>query len=369
MKSSLAHSPQRIAVIGLGVIGGSLGLAIKHYRPEIHVVGFDTGTVMDRARKRGAIDSAAKTLKHAVERADIVFLCTPISTILSLLPRVARFIQPHAVVTDVGSVKGIIQARAKKLFTSKGAFIGGHPMAGSEGSGIEYADALLFQNAVYVLCLENGKNPAVKTLAALVRSIGARVMVMNANEHDRIAATISHLPQLLAVTMMNLAGQKNRSNPEFLQLAAGGFRDITRIASSPFPMWKDILRYNRTQIASVVKEIASQLHVMENDVRLDKPAHLLRKFRSAKSLRDAIPKNSKGFLHPLHDIYVWVNDTPGALSRITTALFRAGINIHDIELLKIREGEVGTFRFSFDSAEDARAAKRTLLKTFKLKLQ
>ncbi len=386
MKSSRLHFPERIAIIGLGVIGGSLGLAIKQYRPKIHVIGFDSPKVMDRARKRGAVDVSAATLKQAVENADVVFLCMPISSILSLLPRIARFVPSHAIVTDVGSVKEVVQSQAEKFFKTKeiprkpdqlrrsplrpmAEFIGGHPMAGSEGSGIEYADALLFQNAVYVLCPLNKKNAAAKKLASLVRSIGARVLVMGAEEHDRVAATISHLPQLLAVAMMNLTGQKNKSNPAFLQLAAGGFRDMTRIASSPFPMWNDILRYNRSQIAFVLKEMAAQLRVMNSDLFQQKPVHMQQRFRSAKSLRDAIPKSTKGFLHPLHDMYVWVEDTPGALSRITTALFRAGINIHDIELLKIREGEVGTFRFSFDSADDARKAKRALLKTLKLKVQ
>jgi prephenate dehydrogenase len=386
MKSSSSQFPERIAIIGLGVIGGSLGLAIKskiplgQYRPKVHVVGFDSPKVMARARKRGAIDVAAKSLKHAVEHADIVFLCTPISSILSLLPRVARFIPSHAIITDVGSVKGIVQAHAKKYFRANGIFIGGHPMAGSEGSGIDYADALLFQNAVYVLCPLRKENPAVKKLAAFVQSIGARVLVMSADEHDRVAATVSHLPQLLAVALMNQAGQKNErrgrhgvkrhtSNPAFLQLAAGGFRDMTRIASSPFPMWKDILRYNRTQIASVLKKMTAQLRAVNSDLFRQKPVRMQQRFRSAKSLRDAIPKSTKGFLHPLHDMYVWVEDTPGALSRITTVLFRAGINIHDIELLKIREGEAGTFRFSFDSADDVRKAKRALLKTLKLKVQ
>ncbi|MDE3059115.1 MAG: prephenate dehydrogenase [Bacteroidota bacterium] len=380
MKSSSRHFPQHVAIIGLGVIGGSLGLAIKRYRPEIHVAGFDSPKVMARARKRRAIDSAAGTLKHAVASADIVFLCTPISSILSLLPRVAKFVQPHTVVTDAGSVKGVVQLRAKKIFGAKGIFIGGHPMAGSEGSGIDYADALLFQNAVYVLCpnlplsppwrgIKGEDHSAMNVLAALVQSIGARVLVMSAGEHDRVAATISHLPQLLAVALTNLAGRKSKSHPAFLQLAAGGFRDMTRIASSPFPMWNDILRCNRSQIALVLNEMTAQLRAINRDLVRQKSGPMQRRFRSAKLLRDAIPKNSKGFLHPLHDIYVWVDDMPGALAKITTALFRAGINIHDIELLKIREGEAGTFRFSFDSADDAQKAKSALVKNLRLKVQ
>ena len=142
----------KIAIIGLGVIGGSLGLAIKQNNPRVTIVGFDSAAVLRRARKRRVIDIAAPSLRSAVSDAEIVFLCTPVESILKLLPKVSRFILPHTIVTDVGSVKGVVQTCAKKYFTSHGVFIGGHPMAGSEGSGVEYADGLLFQNAVYVLC-------------------------------------------------------------------------------------------------------------------------------------------------------------------------------------------------------------------------
>jgi prephenate dehydrogenase len=178
----------KIAIIGLGVIGGSLGLAIKQNNPRVTVVGFDSPSVLRRARKRRAIDISAPSLRSAVSDAEIVFLCTPVDAILKLLPDVSRFISPTTIVTDVGSVKGVVQSCAKKYFASHGVFIGGHPMAGSEGSGIEYADGLLFQNAVYVLCPPLGSGKKIQPLAALLKSIGARVLTMDAREHDRVAA-------------------------------------------------------------------------------------------------------------------------------------------------------------------------------------
>ena len=346
---------QRVAIIGLGLIGGSLGLAIKQSIPRVRIIGFDSPDVMRRARKRSAIDTAASSLADAVCSADIVFICTPVDSILKLLPAVERFVQPHAIVTDVGSVKGVVHSQAKKYFTSRGIFIGGHPMAGSEGSGIDHADPLLFQNAVYVLCPLRKKSN-VQPLIALLKKIGARILIMDAGEHDRAAAAISHLPQLIAVSLMNRAAKKNQRKPAFLQLAAGGFRDMTRIASSPFPIWKDILKHNKRDVRLSLMELEKALRDFDKDLKEESLSRIGRKFVRAKSFRDSIPKNSKGFLHPTHDIYVWVNDKPGVLAEITSALFDKRINISDIELVKIREGQGGTFRLSFETHETAQKA-------------
>ena len=350
----------KIAIIGLGVIGGSLGLAIKQTDSGNTIVGFDSPGVLRRAKKRKAIDVAAPSLRAAVSDAEIVFLCTPVDSILKLLSDVSRFISSTTIVSDVGSVKGVVQASAKRYFRSRGIFIGGHPMAGSEGSGIEYADALLFQNAVYVLCPPRGRAKETRLLAALLKSIGARVLTMDAREHDRVAAAISHLPQLLAVGLMDSASRKNKGNPAFLQLAAGGFRDMTRIASSPFPVWKDILSNNRKETKRALQEFEKLLRQFRKRLNQRSLSDVGKKFLRAKSFRDSIPKNTKGFLHSLHDLFVWVDDKPGTLSTMTTTLFRSGININDIELLKVREGQGGTFRLSFESGETARMAAKSL---------
>jgi len=350
----------KIAIIGLGVIGGSLGLAIKQNNPRVTVVGFDSPTVLRRARKRRAINISAPSLRSAVSDAEIVFLCTPVDTILKLLPNVSRFISSTTLVTDVGSVKGVVQSCAKKYFASHGVFIGGHPMAGSEGSGIEYADGLLFQNAVYVLCPPLGSGKKIQPLAALLKSIGARVLTMDAREHDHVAAAISHLPQLIAVSLMDNAARMNERNPAFLQLAAGGFRDMTRIASSPFHVWKDILSNNRDETMRALREFEKLLGQFRKGLHQGSLSDVGKKFLRAKSFRDSIPKNTKGFIHSLHDLFIWVDDKPGMLATMTATLFRSGININDIELLKVREGQGGTFRLSFESGEAARLAAKSL---------
>lgn len=355
-----AGAIRSVAIIGLGVIGGSLAMAIRKSDPSIRITAYAREKALEAARKKRIADIYTGSIPEAVATVDCVFICTPVHTILDLLPEVALCIRPGTLVTDVGSTKEAICLYAKKLFSRSGSFIGGHPMAGSEGSGIEYADALLFQNAVYVLCPVAGT--PTDALARLIQSFGARVMVMKPAEHDRIAACISHVPQLTAVALMNAAGKKNETNGAFLQLAAGGFRDMTRIASSPYDMWNDILATNTKQIGRALSELQAVLFRFEQQLGDRDLTSFKRDFTKAKTLRDRIPKNVKGFLAPLFDIYVSAEDRPGILAEITGALAKAKVNIKDIELLKIREGESGTFRMGFNSAEAADKAIVVLAK-------
>ena len=343
-----------VAIIGLGVIGGSLAMALRQKFPDVHIIGCARERALAAAREKAIADTYTSSVADASAAADLVFICTPVHTILEMLPEIASAVQAHTIVTDVGSTKEAVCLYAKKLFRKKGVFIGGHPMAGSEGSGIAFADALLFQNAVYVLCPEGSADAA--PLASLVQSFGARVMIMKPLEHDRIAACISHVPQLAAVALMNLAGGKNKTNEAYLQLAAGGFRDMTRIASSQYAMWNDILATNTKQIRAALSGLEEILFRFEQHLNNRDLRSFEREFTKAKTLRDAIPKNVKGFLAPLCDVYVKAEDRPGILAEITVALATNGINIKDIELLKVREGESGTFRMGFASAADADAA-------------
>ncbi|HLP15863.1 MAG TPA: prephenate dehydrogenase [Bacteroidota bacterium] len=351
-----------VAIIGLGVIGGSLALAIRRADPTITIIGYARERALEAARTRSIADVYTGDVTEAVRTADCVFVCTPVHTILDLLPEIARVVKPQTIVTDVGSTKEAVCLYAKKLFRRNGIFIGGHPMAGSEGSGIGYADALLFQNAVYVLCPVSARPEASRRLAMLVQSFGARVFLMKPGEHDRIAACISHVPQLAAVALMQTAGKKNETNGAYLQLAAGGFRDMTRIASSPYGMWNDILATNSLQIKRALSDLQAVLFRFERQLGDRNFSAFNRDFTKAKTLRDRIPKNVKGFLAPLFDVYVSAEDRPGILATITSALARAGVNIKDIELLKIREGESGTFRLGFESEAAAECAITVLAK-------
>jgi prephenate dehydrogenase len=358
----------RIAIVGVGLMGGSLGLAFKKHRPDLHITGYDRSDVLEQAVQRGAIDTAAAEPEEAVAEADAVFLAVPLSKMPGLMETVAPHLKSDAILTDVGSVKSPILHQAKDVLPSRITYVGGHPMAGSEKGGIAHADAFLFENATYVLCPPSGMTAAEFTsdysaFVDLIRLTGARLLILSAERHDRIAAVVSHLPQLLAVTLMNYAAELNAEDDAFLRLAAGGFRDMTRIASSPFDIWRDIIAGNESHILDALAGFATTFQKMRNRVFAEELDELQDSFESARKVRDTIPKNTKGFLYPLADIYVYAEDEPGVLLTITRTLFEARLNIKDIELLKIREGTGGAFRLSFvdeASADAAIAALRAI---------
>jgi prephenate dehydrogenase len=341
---------RNITIIGVGVIGGSLGLAIKKHFPTAHIVGVDKQDVLKKALRRGAIDEGTRDLRKALSAADIVFLATPVSVIQKVLPKVAAFAPPRCLVTDVGSVKRSIMRRALKLFPT-GNFVGGHPMAGVELSGVDAAHPLLFENAVYVLSpMKSNQVGMLRRLADFLKELGARVVVLDPKTHDEVASAVSHLPQLTAVALTNVAGKEHRSGKRHLRLAAGGFRDLTRIASSRPEMWKDILEFNRDEIDKSLVLLIRELERYRTYLRRGSK-ELPGKFRSARAIRDSIPKSMKGFLHPLAELYVFVKDQPGMMAKMTSVLAKAEINIKDIELVKVREGRGGTFRLAFESKE------------------
>lgn len=361
-RSARIDSPfRRITVIGVGVIGGSLGLAIRKRFRDVTVTGVDRPAVLRKAIARGAIDVAERSISSAVERADLVFLATPISTILRLLPDIARSAGPRTIVTDVGSVKRSIVRTAQKCFAHS-TFIGGHPMAGVELSGIEAAHPLMFENAVYVLTpLPNHRSAGVRRFARFLSELGARVVQLDPDLHDEVVSVVSHLPQLTAVALTNVAGRRHHSSPRYLRLAAGGFRDLTRIASSRPEIWHDILSSNRDEIGRTLDLMIRELQTYRKALSKEgRPFAYM--FREARKIRGSIPKSMKGFLNPLEEIYVFVKDQPGMLAKLTVALTRAKINIKDLELMKIREGRGGTFRLAFDSREVAAKAVAVLRK-------
>jgi prephenate dehydrogenase len=236
-------------------------------------------------------------------------------------------------------------------------------MAGAETSGIDAADALLFENAVYTLCLpegvgEDALSGPLAPVVDLVEATGAQPLVIDAGRHDRIAAWVSHLPQLIAVTLMNMVDDLDDDIGR--QLAAGGFRDMTRIASSPFEMWRDVLVGNQGRVLDALGDLSRSIRTLRNRLIEDDVEGLGEAFEQAADARSEIPRNQKGFLQPLHDVLVRAEDQPGELHAITGHLLDAGLNVRDVELLKFREGTGGTFRLGFESHKDAAQAVDTL---------
>jgi prephenate dehydrogenase len=349
-----------IAIVGVGLIGGSLGLAFKRVGIGGRIIGISRDATLERAVDQGAIDEGVtyNDLEAGVSEADWVFLCTPISRILELLPGCLGAAKEGSIVTDVGSTKRAVVEVARQQGRTDVSFIGGHPMAGSEWKGVDAADPFLFQNAIYVLTPSEDADPdAIDRLGGVTSQIGAHVIKMDAETHDRVAAAISHLPQMMATALVGLVGRRNETDDLSLKMAAGGFRDMTRIASSPYDMWRDICRTNAVPIRDAIDSYIDVLAALKG--RIEDEA-LEQDFAYANEIRDTIPKDSKGFLNPLHELMLVVEDKPGVIAEVATSLSDVDINIKDIEVLKVREGEGGSLRLGFGASEDKERAGQIL---------
>ncbi len=356
----------RLALLGTGLIGGSLGLVWSQRRPDTTIVGHDRPEVLERAEERGAIDVKAADSITAVSDADLVVLATPVASILRLMETIADDLPEGCLVTDVASVKQPVLEQAEDVLPDHVGFLSGHPMAGAEHSGIDHADPLLFENAVYSLCLpedtdEDALEGSLAPIVDLVEATGGRPLVLDAARHDRLVAAVSHVPQLLSVTLVNLVATTDDEDENLaLRLAGGGFRDMTRIAASPFEMWRDVLVGNEGAIHDALSRFRRLLRQMRNRLIEEDLDALDDLFDDARTAREAIPQDSKGFLHPLSDIYVRAPDQPGVIHDLTGYLLEAKINIKDIELQTLREGTGGTFRLAFEDGAEAEEAVAVL---------
>lgn len=350
-----------ISIIGCGLMGGSLGLALKMANTEVHITGWDTPGTLESAVQRGAIDTPATSLDAALETADLVILATPLSSTMSIIEEMQGRLSPHTWVHDLCSVKGPVAAKIRGTLKHD-RFLGGHPMTGSEKSGIRFADAALYENATYVVCPgpDMPRDDSYDALVSLLGATGAMLLEMETDTHDRIAAHVSHVPQLLSVLLVNLADQARSRDPHVLRLAAGGFRDMTRIAGSPFPMWEDILQTNRYEVMEALTHFSGELKKLMTQLEEGNFDEIGDRFRAAEQTRDFIPVDGKGFLKPLADVFVFTEDRPGALVTLTSALFEAALSIKDIELLRIRENRGGTFRIGFETSSQAADAIKVL---------
>ncbi len=362
----MPSSIDRVSILGLGLIGGSLGLSWKAQRPDVERIGYDrdAGTCR-RAVERGAVDESVDTLEAAVAGADLVVLATPPAAMLRLMAEMSPYLAPGALVTDVGSVKQVVAGQAEEVLPAGSCYVGGHPMAGSEKNGIDHADPFLFQNATYILCPPPGYGDERfahehAPLLDLIRATGAQILLMNAARHDRIAAAVSHLPQLLAVVLAQMAGDLHEDDPAVLDLAAGGFRDMTRIASSPFDLWHEVLVANHSAVLDVLAQFAARLGRLRGRLAAEDLGALQTAFDEAHHAREQIPRHTKGYLYPLSDLYVYAEDRPGTLARLTQAVYDAGVNLKDLELLNIPEATGGAFRAGFADPADAQAARKAL---------
>jgi prephenate dehydrogenase len=250
----------RLAIVGVGLIGASLGRAIRRARPGVEIRGYDPRPAP--ANVPTGVDRWVASPEAAFDEADLVVLAAPVGAILDLVPVAARLCPARALVTDTGSSKVEICRAARAAFLAPAGphFIGGHPMAGSERRGAGAADPDLLAGAPYALCDEGSAPPAKRqAFEALLRDAGARPVGIDAAAHDRIVARISHLPQVVAVALASFLDEGAERDPRLAELAGGGLRDLLRVASSPYSVWKDILRSNAGEVRAGIEVLVGRL--------------------------------------------------------------------------------------------------------------
>jgi prephenate dehydrogenase len=257
----MAESPFRcVTILGTGLIGGSFGLALRSKFPDISITGWDTPSVLARARALGAISEISGDPFESLDAADLVYLALPISMTIEILPAVAKAVAPDALVTDACSTKTVICRAAEKVFQERGRFLGGHPVAGREVSGIENASAELFGGARYALIAnEDDADPRVRKFVELVRAIGAEPMFLDAETHDWAAGIVSHLPQLVSVALARVVLDETDETRLPASLAGRGLRDATRLAGSPYDVWRDICLTNNDNIARALDRVSQAI--------------------------------------------------------------------------------------------------------------
>ncbi|HVE46595.1 MAG TPA: prephenate dehydrogenase [Acidimicrobiales bacterium] len=328
---SEGHAPaSKAVVVGTGLMGASIGMALR--ARGWHVTGQDTDARRaQRALELGALDSVDETGQGS--GAEITFVATPVSSI----PTVAKAaLAAGGLVTDVGSVKGPIVASV-----ASSRFVGGHPMAGSEQEGVEGADPELFEGATWVLTPTTGTDPAAfARVRAVISSLGADVVAIPPERHDELVAVVSHVPHLAAATLMGIAAEGATEHAAMLRLAAGGFRDMTRIAAGHPGIWPDICAENRSAIVAALDRFVTALGEVRDVVLAGDRARLLEVLERARVARTNLPARAPR-PEDLAEVRVPVPDRPGAAAQVLTLAAELAINVVDMETAHSVEGDRG----------------------------
>ena len=351
-----------VLIVGLGLIGGSIALSIREEHDAL-IRGFDISEEqLKMALSLEVIDEAVSSIEEGIKEADLIILATPVLKTEQLIGDLARYdLKPGAIVTDVGSTKTRIVEQANCLKAKGVSFIGGHPMAGSHKSGVEAARAHLFENAFYILTPAEGTDVrAIIQLQNWLKGTKATFIELTPTQHDRLAGAVSHFPHIIAASLVHQVAKIEGEDPLVSRLAAGGFRDITRIASSSPTMWRDILLHNKESMLQLLESWMNEMDTVKTMIEAENANDIYTYFQDAKSFRDGLPVREKGAIPAFYDLFVDVPDHPGVISDVTSILAQHQISLTNIRILEIRENIMGVLRLSFRSEEDRQRARQNL---------
>ncbi|QUG41420.1 prephenate dehydrogenase [Psychrobacillus sp. INOP01] len=345
---------QTVFIIGLGLIGGSLALGLKRNK-DVRIIGYDAnGHTLRTAKRISVIDEMATNIEDGTEFADVIVFATPVSETIRLMNELPKWqLKNEVIVTDTGSTKKEIMKTAISLRERGITFIGGHPMAGSHKSGVEAARPILFENAYYLLTpFEDESHERIQVLIDLLQVTKAKLVQVGAEEHDHMTAVVSHFPHLVAASLVHQLSFENEQYPFTKQLAAGGFRDLTRIASANPIVWRDITLQNRKELTTQLQAWTNEMIKLQDLLSFADSSDIEAYFTTAKRIRDDLPINTQGAMFSVFDLYVDVPDYPGVISEITRYLAKDNISITNLRIVETREDVFGILVISFQSTDD-----------------
>lgn len=350
-----------IGFIGLGLIGGSIAKALRASMPDIRITVYDINeSTLAQAESDGIANRTVSAIDASFSACNYIFLCAPVSGNAENLMSLKQFLSPSCILTDVGSVKSGIHECIESLGLD-GQFIGGHPMAGSERYGYTNSKARLLENAYYILTPTSKTPPdQLKDYQRLVTAMGAIPLVLDAKQHDYVTAAISHLPHIIASSLVNLVRESDSEEGTMKMIAAGGFKDITRIASSSPDMWQQICLTNTDNIVRLLEHYMEALSAVREKLCAKDARVLYDFFNDARVYRDSFIEASSGPIKKSYSITIDIADETGALASIATMLALNNISIKNIGIVHNRELEEGALRIEFYEEKDIAAASQIL---------
>ena len=356
-----SNSNFTIGFIGLGLIGGSIAKNIRRVYPNYQIIGFDTSEeTMKQALEEGTLSVAAATVDNTFASCDYVFLCAPVSYNIEYLKTLRGILKKDCILTDVGSVKGPIHEAVKALGMEP-SFIGGHPMVGSEKAGFSFGSDRLIENAYYFLTpTDLVPQERVTELSQFIEELGALTVIISPKRHDSITASISHVPHIIAAELVHLVRRMDDDGGMLKQLAAGGFKDITRIASSSPTVWEQISMENVDNIRGLLIQAIDDLKNVVDALGQHDGKYINEYFKDAGEYRDSVPDGATGLLQKSYELFVDIPDEPGTIAGTTTYLALNNISIKNLGIIHNREFEEGVFKIVLYDEESAKKAYKVL---------
>jgi prephenate dehydrogenase len=355
---------ETIGFIGLGLIGGSIAKGIRRKNPDIRMIACGASKkTLDMALNEGAVDEIYETVDENISKCDMIFLCAPVEYNIEYLAKLKPLLKEGCILTDVGSTKREIHEAVHDLELDS-YFIGGHPMAGSEKSGFAHSTDHLIENAWYVLTpTKETSKEQLDCLKEIVAMLKGLCLVLDYKEHDRIAAAISHVPHLIAAALVNLVHDNDNPLEQMKLIAAGGFKDITRIASSSPVMWEQICTSNTEPIALMLEKYIDSLEDILYNVKKKDGNYINNLFERSREYRDSIPDSKgKGPIQKEYSLYCDIVDRAGAIATIATTLSTHQISLKNIGIIHNRTFEEGALKIEFYDNESLEQAIEVLNK-------